>query len=118
MSDHVQWVVRVAINSGKLNDFKAVMADMIASTEKETGALAYEWHINADESECVIYERYATSQAVAEHFGNFGAFAERFGAACSPQHMLVLGNPTKVARDFLDAAGPEYLGLSAGFSKA
>lgn len=117
MSDHVHWIVRVAINPGKLSDFKAVMADMIASTEAEPGALAYEWHINAGESECTIYERYADSDALVTHFGNFGAFAERFGAACTPQHMQVFGNPSDAARALLDALSPDYYALTAGFFK-
>jgi len=117
MSGHVHWIVRVAIKPGQLEAFKALMADMIASTKNEVGALAYEWHLNADETECTIYERYTDSAAVAEHFGNFGTFAPGFGAAVDPQQMTVFGDPDDAARGFLDGLAPQYLKLSAGFSK-
>lgn len=117
MTNEVHWVVNMAVKPGKIEQFKGVMTDMIASTEKESGALAYEWHLSGDETECTIYERYADSDAVATHFGNFGAFAERFAGSTERNYMTVLGNPSKTARDFLDRAEPNYFGKTAGFAR-
>ena len=45
MSSAVSWNLRVSINEGRLEDFRALMQEMVASTEGEAGALGYEWSL-------------------------------------------------------------------------
>jgi len=40
----ISWVFALAINPGRFEDLKTVMADMVEATQKnEVGALNYEW---------------------------------------------------------------------------
>lgn len=117
MTQEVHWTVSLSIKEGQLEAFKSVMADMIGSAEREAGTLAYEWCFNADETECIVYERYTDSDAVIAHFGNFPAFADRFRQTCDRGTMTVLGRPNSAAREFLDGATPNYLQTQAGFAK-
>jgi quinol monooxygenase YgiN len=117
MSEEVHWLLELKINNGKLNDFKAVMAEMIAATTEENGTLAYEWCFSSDESVCNIYERYVDSAAVMTHLGSFANFAERFLAAVTPTKFTVLGHPNAVAEAALAGFSPVYLATKAGFAR-
>ncbi len=117
MSNAVHWLLELNVKPGKLDDFLAVMGDMIASTEKESGTQIYEWFFNEDKSVCHIYERYADSAAVLTHIEGFGAFAERFMDAVDPTRFTVLGNPDAAAKEALAGLSPTFLGLEAGFAR-
>jgi quinol monooxygenase YgiN len=117
MSKEVHWLLELKVNSGKLNDFKTVMAEMIAATQKEGGTLAYEWCFSDDESVCNIYERYVDSDAVMTHLRGFANFSERFLAAVTPTKFTVLGHPNATTQAALAAFSPVYLTTKAGFAK-
>ena len=79
MSDVVSWLVEVSIKSGQVDNFKALVEELVQSTRNEPNTLAYEWFLGEDNSSCHIYERYADSAATMTHLGTFGdKFAERF----------------------------------------
>ena len=44
-----------------------------AVREKDTGTRQYDWFLSPDETECVVRERYASSEAVLEHMVNVAA---------------------------------------------
>jgi quinol monooxygenase YgiN len=47
----VYLVIELAINPGRFEDLKALMADMVEATQKnEVGTLNYEWTISDDRS--------------------------------------------------------------------
>ncbi len=116
MNDNIYWVLELAIKPGEADNFKAVMGDMIEATDKEPGALNYEWTFSADGGTCHIYERYADSAATLAHLGTFGAnFAERFLAAADPTRFTVYGNPSDEVRGALDGFGAVYMTPTAGF---
>ncbi len=117
MSNVVHWLLEFKIKPGKLEGFRGVMEDMIASTKNEAGALVYEWCFNEDHTVCNIYERYADSEAVLTHLNAFGAFAERFMDAIEPTKLTVLGNPNEAAKEALSGLSPAFLTLEAGFSR-
>lgn len=83
MGDHVSWVLEVAVKPGQLDEFKALLAEMVESREAESGAMIYEWSIGDDDRTVHAYERYADSEAVLTHLTGFGEkFAQRLlGAA-------------------------------------
>lgn len=61
------------IHDGKLEDFKAAAAACLASVrEKDTGTVQYDWFFNPTQTQCLVRERYASSEAVLEHIGNLG----------------------------------------------
>ena len=118
MASAVSWVLEVAVKPGKLEEFRSLMNEMVASTEKEPGSLSYEWFISEDGATTHIYERYADSAATLVHVGNFGAnFAGRFLAAVDPTRLSVYGEPSKEVADALSAFGPAYFGTFGGFAR-
>ena len=117
MSKEVHWLLELNVNSGKLSDFKKVMAEMIEATRKEDGTIVYEWCFNDVESVCNIYERYADSDAVMTHLEGFAKFADRFLGAVTPTRFTVLGHPSAVAQSALAAFSPVFLTTKAGFAK-
>ena len=118
MSGTVAWNLQLAVQDGRLEEAKALMAEMVDATRAEAGAIDYEWFLSADGTVCHICEKYADSAAALEHLGNFGAnFAERFLACFSPTALYVYGEPNDAVRDVMDGFGAAYLGLLGGFSR-
>ncbi len=119
MSDNVHWLLDLNIKDGKLDDFKAVMNEMIEATRaNEPGTLNYEWFISEDGKSCHIYERYVDSAATMIHLGSFGEkFAERFLAALEPTRFMVYGNPNDEVRAALVGFGAVHMSQIGGFAR-
>ncbi len=118
MSNNVSWNLQLSINDGKLDDFRALMEEMVAATANEAGCLAYEWFISEDGTTCHINERYVDSGALMVHLGNFGAnFAERFMACVTPTAFSVYGDASSDVREALAGFGPAHYGPFGGFSR-
>ena len=118
MSTTVSWNLQVSIRKGRFDEFEALMHEMVDSTRTEPGALMYECFLSDDKSTCHLYERYADSDAVMTHLGNFGAkFADRFLEFTEPTSLSVYGEPTGEVRAVLDGFGAQYLGPFGGFSR-
>lgn len=116
MDGEVSWIVELSVKTGKLEEFRSLMEEMVASTRQEPGTLAYEWFVSDDGSAVHIYERYASSDAVLEHLQNFGSkFAERFLAAVDLTRFMVYGTPSQQVKASLSGFGPTYLGPFGGF---
>lgn len=118
MSTVVSWNLQVSVREGRLDDFRSLMNEMVESTQMEAGTLSYEWFLSEDDTECHIYERYADSDAVMVHLGNFGPkFASRFMESVEPTSLSVYGEPSDEVRTALDSLGAVYLGTFGGFSR-
>lgn len=118
MSTVVSWNLQMFVRDGRLDDARELMEEMVASTREESGTLGYEWFLSEDGSACHIYERYADSDAVMVHVGNFGSkFAERFLGCFEPTSLSVYGDPSPEARAALDGLGASYLDWFGGFSR-
>ena len=63
----VYFKVDLTINEGKLDAFENIAKAMTAVTQKESGALAYAWHLNGDRNQCRLLETYADENAVLAH---------------------------------------------------
>jgi quinol monooxygenase YgiN len=117
MSNEISWLLVVEILPGQLIQFRDVVNDLVASTEKEPGTLSYQWHLSEDDTVCHIVERYANSVALITHVQSFHNFAERFLKTCKPVRFDVYGNPNAEARAMLAALKPIYFPHLAGFSR-
>ncbi|MEI6002297.1 antibiotic biosynthesis monooxygenase [Paraburkholderia bengalensis] len=114
--DETFWRIEVEILPGKLEEFRALVRELIVSSRQEPGTLDYDWYFNANDTICHTYERYRNSEAVIAHATTFGAtFAERFSQACRQIGLDVYGSPNEKATAILDAYNPRYFALRDGF---
>lgn len=115
MSGTVSWMLTLSVNDGKLDEFRALMEEMVTATREESGTLMYEWFLG-DDGACHLYERYVDDAATMVHLGNFGSkFAGRFLGCVTPTGFSVYGNPGAEVRQALSAFGPVYLAPFGGF---
>lgn len=117
MSENIFWKIDMKINSGKLDEFKQLMTQMVDDTKKnEPGALNYEWFISDDQIRCHLYERYADSAAAMIHLGNFMQnFVDRFMALVEVIEVTVYGDPDDAIRDALGRFGAVFMAPLGGF---
>ena len=116
MGNQVSWVLQLAVQDGKLDELRALMDEMVASTREEPGALSYEWFVSEDGGAVHIYERYADDAATLAHLATFGAtFAGRFLGAVKPTGFTVYGSPGAEVRAALDPMRATYFGDLGGF---
>lgn len=116
MSDVVQWVLELTIKQGKHSGFEPLMREMVDSTLREDGTLAYEWYREGDVVH--LYERYADSDATMVHLQNFGRdFADRFMVLFEVRRFTVYGPASEAVHDALAALGPSYLARVGGFAR-
>lgn len=117
MSGIVSWNLQLSVQAGRLDDARALVAEMVDATQQEPGTQGYEWFLSSDGSQCHICERFIDSGAALQHLGNFGAnFAERFLTCFTPTALYVYGEPSDEARAVLDGFGAVYLGSLGGFA--
>lgn len=119
MSDTVHWVLELSVKPGKLDGFKALMAEMVEATQaNEPDTTHYEWFISADEQSVHIYERYRDSAAVMTHMTTFGdKYAERFLDAVQPSRFVVYGNPSEEVMNTLGPIGAVHMPQIGGFAR-
>ena len=90
----LQVTATFTIHEGKLDDFKSIAAECMASVrEKDSGTEQYDWFLNEDQSVCVVRETYASSDAVMEHIGNLGDLLERL-TGTADLNLEVFGVPS------------------------
>jgi quinol monooxygenase YgiN len=63
----VYFIVDLAITDGRVEEFQAIAESMVAGTQEEAGALAYEFYLDADQRHCRLIEIYADSDAALTH---------------------------------------------------
>ena len=119
MSDHVSWIVEMAIGDGKLNDLKALAKEMSDMTKsKEPGALNYEWAVSEDGKKLTIYERYENLAAVQAHMGNVGpTHIPKLMSMGQPTGFTVYGKVTPELKQVLANAHPTFMQDIAGFAR-
>jgi quinol monooxygenase YgiN len=118
MSENVYWTLELTINPGRFEDLRSLMAEMIDATEKEPGALNYEWAISDDRQVCHLHERYQDSAAAMIHLRSFGTnFAARFLDVLKLTRCIVYGTTNAQVKDALAPFGPAYMAPLGGFKR-
>ena len=80
----LQCVARLRIHDGRLDEFKRLVATCTEIVRtRDTGTLQYEVYFNADETECIVFERYRDSDALLEHHRNLGDTTAAIFETCS-----------------------------------
>ena len=77
-------IARLKIFPGKLEEFKRISHKCMGIVKtKDKGTLQYETYFNSDETECVVFERYKSSEALLDHFKNLGETFNEILETCS-----------------------------------
>ncbi len=105
----IQGIARQKIHPGKLDEFKRLASECIRVVrEKDTGTLQYDFYFNADETECIVVERYRDSAALQEHLQNLGDLMGKVMAICTTTGE-VLGEPSpELAKGLAEFGVPVY----------
>ena len=119
MNENVYWVLELAVQPGRLNDFRSLMQDMVAAArDNEPRTLNYEWNISDDGTVCHIYVRYENPAAVMLHMAAFGTkFTRRFMELVQITRLVVYGAPSAEVKAALAPYGAVYLAHFGGFRK-
>lgn len=118
MVDDLYWVFTLNVKPGKFQEFRTLVADIVAASHKEPDTLAYQYSVNADETAVHIFERYRDSDAFVAHVEQtFGPQAERFLSLVTVASLVVYGNPNAAARKALDSFDAAYMTLFDGFAR-
>ena len=115
-SNELFWRLEVEILPGKLEEFRTIVQEMIASSKQEPGTLVYDWFFDEANIICHTYEHYRDSSAVVAHATKFGeSFVERFQRCCRQIGLDVYGAPSDAARALLDRYSATYFARWQGF---
>jgi hypothetical protein len=89
-----------------LAEFKRVAGELLGITANEPGTLQYDWFFNADETQCVVRETRASSDAVLAHMGNVGELLGTVIQLGGGLELAVFGNPSDELREAAVALKP------------
>lgn len=120
MLDHtVRFTVDLTINEGKLGEFEGIAQRMIAGTQKEPGALGYDWCLSSDRRRCRILETYADTDAVLAHMTGpvVQELVPKLLAFSSLNRFEVYGDPGPKAAQMLAGVGAEIFAVWHGVSR-
>lgn len=89
---------RLKIHEGKLEEFKRVASQfMQVVRSRDTGTLQYALYFNADQTECIVLEKYRDFHALLDHQRHMGGLMEALLETCT------------VSSDALGDATPELI---------
>lgn len=97
-----------SIASEKLEEFKALAEKAVVSVRGEAGALQYDWFLSDDQTACVVFEKYASSEAVLAHLANAGGVIGQLAGLGGGLDLEVFGDVSPELRKALAAAGPPF----------
>jgi quinol monooxygenase YgiN len=107
--DELQGIARFTFHAGKVDEFKRLSAlclDIVRA--EDNGTLQYETYFNADESECIVLERYRDSQALIEHGEHLAHLMDAI-LATGHVHGELLGAPNAELKAKFADDGPVQL---------
>ena len=108
-------IARFRIHEGKLEQFKRLSAQAMEIVKaRDPGTLGYDTYFNADESECVIVERYRDSDGLIAHAANVADLFEPILSIVDVVHGEVLGDASPELRKNL--AGSDVPALFTPYS--
>src|SRR3954468_3376591 len=105
----LQAIVRFTFHAGKVEEFKRLSAECMEIVRtKDTGTLQYDTYFNADETECIVLERFRDAEALIQHGENLAHLMDAIiatGSVCGE----LLGELSAELRARFAADGPVQL---------
>jgi quinol monooxygenase YgiN len=119
IQNFVRFTVDLTINEGRFDGFQSIAQAMIAGTQNEPGALAYDWCLSSDRRRCRILETYADANAVLAHLTGpvVQEFVPKILATSSISRFEVYGNPGPEASRMLAGIGAEIFERWQGLNR-
>jgi quinol monooxygenase YgiN len=115
----VCFTVDLTINAEKFDEFESIALAMIAGSQKEPGAIGYDWFLSADRRRCRIVETYADANAVLAHLMGpvVQELVPKLLATSSLNGFEVYGDPGPKAAQMLAGLGAEIFEAWQGLSR-
>jgi quinol monooxygenase YgiN len=114
LSEQVYWVFTVSVD--QMDKFKPLIPKLVAATEKEPGALQFEFNIGDDQKTVDIFERYMDSKAALFHQAeSFGPFSKEFFTAAKLTRWVIYGAPSDEFKKANADFHPIYMTAFDGF---
>ncbi|MGO9126033.1 MAG: putative quinol monooxygenase [Terriglobales bacterium] len=115
----VRFTVDLTLNTEKVDKFESIAQAMIAGTQKEPGALGYDWFLSGDRKRCRIVETYADANAVLAHLTSpvVQELVPKLLEASSINGFEVYGDPGPKAAEMLAGFGAEIFQLWQGLGR-
>ena len=105
--DQIQMTVTFpSIAKEDLAEFKRIASEALGITVNEPGNLQYDWFFSADETQCIIRETFASSEAVLAHVGNVSDLLGKIVQLGGGLKIEFFGNPSEELRQALEAFHP------------
>jgi quinol monooxygenase YgiN len=119
MNNSVFYTFEFAIKEGQLENFKALVKEIVEATKaNEPATTNYEYFISDDGSTCHNYERYTDSEAAIKHMiAVMAKFSDRLTPLVEPKRVTVYGNPSDELRKMLSTMGAVFMKPIAGFAR-
>ncbi len=118
MHNEIYWILTLSVKPGLFQEFRKLVAEIVADTTNEPDALAYEYSVSADQSVVHVFERYRDAAAVVKHMDQtFALHADLFLSLATPTALVVYGAADERVRAKLDALRPAYMTVFNGFSR-
>jgi quinol monooxygenase YgiN len=105
----LQAIVRFRFHDGNVEEFKRLSVQCMEIVRaQDTGTLQYDTFFNADETECIVIERFRDSDALIQHGANLAHLMDAIIATGSVSGEL-LGNLSDELRSRFSSDGPVQL---------
>ncbi|HZA62946.1 MAG TPA: hypothetical protein VE573_08760 [Nitrososphaeraceae archaeon] len=120
MSDNnnIHFRAEVIIEEGKKEEYKKLIQDMSRAVEaNEPDTINYRFYLNESETECIVWETYANSEAVLVHINGVASqtILPKVHSVSRISKLDVYGNPSKELQMVL--TGTRTFNPFAGFSR-
>lgn len=102
------------IAPGDLAAFKRIAKQAMDIVKSESTTLQYDWFFNADETQCVVRETYANSDAALSHLGNLAELLGPLVQLSGGVELQIFGNPSPQLREALASMQPTVFGFFQG----
>ena len=119
-NDNVHFRAEVTIEEGKVEEYKKLVQDMSRAVEaNEPDTINYQFYLNKAETECIVWETYASSEAVFAHINGVASqtILPKIHSVSKISRLDVYGNPSEELQKVLRSIGPQTYNLFVGFSR-